>query len=560
MKKLIPLILYFLSIGFITAQQLTFQWVKGMGGASADIPRASAIDASGNVYTIGNYNGVCDFDPGAGTSNLAPIGSFDVFISKLDASGNFVWAKSIGNFSNDFGNAIFVDAAANVYVTGSFQGQVDFNPGVGIDALTAYGSDDIFVLKLDALGNFVWVKQLGGMASDNSWSVKVDASGNVYSAGSFQGSGDFDPGAGTTNLTSAGSDDVFVSKLDALGNFVWAKNMGGTAFDGSKSMVVDATGNVYTTGSFQSTSDFDPNAGTFNLTSLAAEDIFISKLDASGNFVWAKSLGGVSTDNGYGIVLDASGNVYATGSFQGTVDFDPSAGIVNVTTLGVYDAFVLKLNAAGDFAWVKNIGGGSASAYGFSITLDATNNIYFTGFFDFTVDFDPGVATVNLNCAGVKDGFISKLDTSGNFLWAINIGGIGDDAGRSISVDVSGNVYTSGFFQNTSDFYPSGGAPLTSAGGYDCYVHKMSQSGVGIAESNTLNVIRLYPNPSNGYFAIEFSTNAQVIISNTLGQVVLNENFDKILQYIDIQNNINGIYFVKVIIERKEKVVKLVKQ
>ncbi len=560
MKKLLQLILYFFSIGVITAQQLTFQWVKGMGGASADIARASAIDASGNVYTIGNYNGVCDFDPGAGTSNLTPIGSFDVFISKLDASGNFVWAKSVGNFSNDFGNAIFVDAAANIYVTGSFQGQVDFNPGVGIDALTAVGSDDIFVLKLDAAGNFLWVRQLGGASSDNGWSVKVDALGNVYTAGSFQGTADFDPGAGTTNLTSAGSDDVFVSKLDALGNFVWAKNMGGTAFDGSKSMVVDATGNVYTTGSFQSTSDFDPSAGTFNLTSVAAEDIFISKLDASGNFVWAKSLGGVSADNGYGMALDASGNVFVTGSFQGTVDFDPGASAVNVSSLGVYDAFVLKLDAAGNFAWVKNVGGGSASAYGFAITLDVANSIYFTGFYDYTVDFDPGAATVNLNCTGVKDGFITKLDASGNFAWAINWGGIGDDAARSISVDASGNVYTSGFFQNTSDFYPGGLAPLTSAGSYDCYVHKMSQLGVGIAEVNNQNTIRVYPNPSNGYFAIELGSNAQVIICNTLGEVILNEVFDNGVQYIDIRNNETGVYFVRVISDGTEMVAKFVKE
>src|SRR5262249_36288313 len=161
------------------------------------------------------------------------------------------------------------------------------------------------------------------------YSIAVDASGNVYTTGYFTGTADFDPDAGVFNLTAAGSFDIFVSKLSASGNFVWAKVMGGGSDDLGQSISVDASGNVCTTGYFTGTADFDPGAGVFNLTAAGYYDIFVSKLDASGNFAWAKAIGGTGGDEGYSIAIDSSGNVYTTGAFGGTVDFDPNAGVFN---------------------------------------------------------------------------------------------------------------------------------------------------------------------------------------------------------------------------------------
>src|SRR5674476_671097 len=131
---------------------------------------------------------------------------------------------------------------------------------------------------------------------------------------------------------------LFFSSLQAQNvSLVWAKNMGGASDDYVNSIAVDASGNVYTTGYFLGTVDFDPGAGTYNLTSAGGYDIFISKLDASGNFVWAKNMGGASDDRGTSIAVDASGNVYTTGSFRGTADFDPGAGTYNLTSAGSGD-------------------------------------------------------------------------------------------------------------------------------------------------------------------------------------------------------------------------------
>ena len=185
--------------------------------------------------------------------------------------------------------------------------------------------------------------------------VSVDSSGNVYSTGWFNGTADFDPGAGTFNLINSGQfgADIFISKLDSDGNFVWAKGMGGTTSDVGYGISIDASGNVYTTGSFGGTADFDPGAGTFNLTSSGGSDIFINKLNNNGDFVWAKAMGDASDDFGNAISVDSSGNIYTTGSFQGTVDFDPGdVGTSNLTSAGFEDIFISKLAGTDSFSWV----------------------------------------------------------------------------------------------------------------------------------------------------------------------------------------------------------------
>ena len=448
-------------------------WAKAMGGTASDYGYSIAVDGSGNVYTTGRFQGTVDFDPGAGTANLTAAGADDIFVSKLDASGDYVWARRMGGTSLDEGQAIAVDGSGNVYTTGRFQGTADFDPGVGTTNLTAAGADDIFVSKLDASGDYVWARRMGGTSLDEGQAIAVDGSGNVYTTGRFQGTVDFDPGVGTVNRTSAGSDDIFVSKLDASGNYAWAKAMGWTSQDEGRAIAVDGSGSVYTTGRFQGTADFDPGVGTANLTAAGGNDIFVSKLDASGDYVWAKAMGGVSADYGNSIAVDGSGSVYTTGRFQGTVDFDPGAATANLTAAGANDIFVSKLDASGDYVWARRMGG-TLLDEGQAIAVDGSGNVYTTGLFQGTVDFDPGAGTANRTSAGADDIFVSKLDASGNFVWAKAMGGTAGDYGYSIAVDGSGNVYTTGRFQDTVDFDPGvGTANLTAAGADDIFVSKL---------------------------------------------------------------------------------------
>jgi hypothetical protein len=478
MKKLV-LVFVILFSSNVMAQ--SYVWAKSMGGPDFDSGCAIAVDDSGNTYTTGSFQSTADFDPGIGISNLIAIGNDDIFISKLDASGNFMWAKSIGGSNDDHGISITTDASGNVYTTGFFSGTADFDPGIGISNLTVTGNYDIFISKLDANGNFVWAKKMGGTSQDIAYSINVDTSGNIYTTGAFSGIADFDPGSGVFNMTTNNSFDAFISKLDANGNFVWAKSMVGTQSVEGTSITTDATGNVYTTGFFRGIADFDPGIGINNLTSAAVSlDIYISKLDANGNFIWVKSLSGPNSGYVYSITTDTTGNVYTTGYFFGTFDFDPGVGISNHTATGGYDIFISKLDANGNFILAKIIGGIGTDT-GRSMDLDAFGNMYITGTFQGTVDFDSGVGVTNLTSVGSTDIFISKLDTNGNFMWGIRMGGIGQDIAYSIDVDTSGNVYTTGAFRNTADFNPGTGiSNNTTAGDFDVFASKL-----GLCQANS---------------------------------------------------------------------------
>jgi len=222
---------YFLAVATINAQN--FEWAIAFGGAGKDQVYAISIDASGNIYTTGYFKETVDFNPGAGTYNLTSAGQSDIFIQKLDAAGNFLWAKSFGGTSGDVAYSLSIDASGNVYTTGWFRGTVDFDPGAGTYFLTSEGFKDIFIQKLDAAGNFLWAKSFGGTSGDKAYSLSIDILGNVYTTGYFEGTVDFDPGAETYYLTSEGDADVFIQKLDAAGNFLWAKSFGGEYPDGA---------------------------------------------------------------------------------------------------------------------------------------------------------------------------------------------------------------------------------------------------------------------------------------------------------------------------------------
>ncbi|MBK8846295.1 MAG: T9SS type A sorting domain-containing protein [Bacteroidetes bacterium] len=227
-----------------------------------------------------------------------------------------------------------------------FYGTVDFDPNVGVFNLTAAYSYDCFILKIDSSGNLVWAKSIGRSPSPgNGIGIAVDKSGNVYSTGQFGGTFDFDPGTGVFHLTSKGSDDIYVLKLDALGNFVWAKSIGSSGQDIGLSIDVDSSGNAYTSGVFQGTADFDPGVGVFNLTVSSGYDIFVSKLNSSGNFVWAKSIkNGNSGPYGFygsGITVDDNKNAYLISPYSAaSITF----GATIITNKGPSDIFIAKLS------------------------------------------------------------------------------------------------------------------------------------------------------------------------------------------------------------------------
>lgn len=556
-----------LLVSSLIAQTPTLEWAKAMGGTDGDLGYSITTDANGNVYTTGFFEGTVDFNPGAGTTDLISAGGWDIFVLKLDVNGALVWARSMGGLSDDRGYSITIDAIGNIYTIGFFEDTVDFDPGVGSSNLSSAGNNDIFIQKLDANGDLLWAKRMGGPLYDFGRSISTDDNGNIFTTGSFYDTIDIDPGAGVTNLISNGSFDIFIQKLDANGDLIWAAQMGGSGGNRGLSITTDPIGNVYTTGTFWGTADFDPGAGIVELTSPGSWDIFIQKLDPNGNFIWVKQISAPWGNTGHSITTDNSGNVYTTGHFQDTVDFDPGVGVFELSVVYAYDIFIQKLDTDGNFLWARSMGGFGGDDEGRSITTDDNGNVYTTGCFQYTVDFDPGVGVHNLTAFGIGcDMFVQKLDPSGDLVWVGQMGGIGGSTvGRSITLDDLGNIHATGYFADTADFDPGiGVTDLVAVGSIDIFVLKLGMLSVGLLESSFSDQLVVHPNPTDGKVSVEFE-NIQIALSARLlsisGQVLeikSYQNANSIQLEIDQPQ---GIYILELLDEQENRaVLRIVKE
>ncbi len=359
MKTRITLLALLIS-SFMNAQSLA--WSKQIMLSAGNNVTGFHIttDPSGNAYTTGWFKGTIDFDPGSGVFNLSSTDP-SVFVSKLDANGNFLWAVSAiatGTFSNGSNglNDLETDANGNVYVAGVFFGTFDFDPGSGVSTLSSNSSNpspDSFIWKLDANGNFLWVKQIQENLSVRD--LTFDGTGNLLAVGSFTGSGDFNWGAGTSSLTSIGSVDSYLCRMDASGNFLDVKQIGGIgALCYFTSVSTDASSNSCIIGNFSGTIDADPGSGTQTLNAVNSQN-FSLKLNASGNFVSAYAIDAPTGQSHINTVAhDPSGNIYVVGQYTGTCDFDPSNATYTLQA-APSGVFVYKLNSSGTFLWAKGI-------------------------------------------------------------------------------------------------------------------------------------------------------------------------------------------------------------
>ncbi len=260
-------------------------WAAALGGkAGYNTPRIS-INKTGSLYVTGYFEDTCDFDPGPGQYNMIGTGILsDIFILKLTPNGQFIWAKKIGGAGSDTGGSLLFDDSSNIFLSGLYEESVDFDPGPNTYFLHTGLITSSFILKLDSSGNFKWIKDFKGSNEVNISGFEKDSLNNFYVGGYFKSTADFDPGPGISNLSSSGDFDIFTLKLNAMGNLIWARKVGGTGYDVGGSVQFDKNGNVYTTGRFTGTADFDPGPNVFNLTSNVPNyhDVFIVKFNSLG--------------------------------------------------------------------------------------------------------------------------------------------------------------------------------------------------------------------------------------------------------------------------------------
>jgi hypothetical protein len=396
----------------------SFGWAAGVGGDSGN---AVATDSAGNAYMTGTFTS--SFTPAGSSVTLNSACGSDIFVAKYSRSGAFQWAVSLGGTGNDSGNGIAVDGAGtNLFVVGQFNGayvaDLDGATGavrwarniagdaanvVAVDAsMNAYvvskrSSGGAYVTKLDSGGGQQWQDTITSTAPGpgaKEWTLAegVAASGsNVFVSGIFVPPANFAVGSQTYTVTSNGIAG-FVLKLSGGNTFGWAKTFnearGSAGWVFSNRIAADNSGNVYAYGQFEGKVDFTGagktntpwtlNGGTYASSNGPA---YVTKLNAAGQVIWAEQFATPSSNSAIGntatIAVDGAGAVYMTGSFSGTLSFNPAGG-ANLTSAGGNDIFVSKLDTNGAFQWAVSAGG-TGDVSGNGIAVDCFGDVYVTG-------------------------------------------------------------------------------------------------------------------------------------------------------------------------------------
>jgi len=320
-----------------------FVWAKSTNGGYSRA-FAISIDNDENVFATGPFEKTVDFDPGPSEAPLSANGAQDIFVLKLDRNGDFNWAKSVGGNSSDVGYSLTNDAAGNVYITGFYASNLDFDPGPGVFNVTVEGAGDIFIQKLDANGDFVWVRTVASVFNEGAYSIRIDHQDNLYITGHYLREVKLDLVSGVLSLKSEGGRDVLVLKMNTGGDFLWAKSFGGKLHDIGQFITTDVVGGIYVTGSYSGTVDFGTESTAKSISSAGGSDAYVVKLDSTGTVVWSKSMGGTDQDAGTSAVMDDKGNLYVTGTYGGTCNVDPGEEILELTSNGLADIFVQKFS------------------------------------------------------------------------------------------------------------------------------------------------------------------------------------------------------------------------
>ncbi|MEI8340801.1 MAG: SBBP repeat-containing protein [Verrucomicrobiota bacterium] len=451
-----------------------FSWAKSAGGSFNDKTYGLAVDGSGNVYAGGVFSSSGLY----GSTILSDPGKPDVFVTKQNSTGNFVWAQQITSAAIS-GPSIAVDGSGSVYVGGKFSSSGTFGTS-GTISLQSIGNNDGFIAKMNATsGAFLWARQLGASGqSDIVTGVCVDSSGNIYCTGNFAGSLPVTTTTGTTTLSFPGFKTAFVVKLDSNGNFIWAQQIGGDSNSYSYSTALCVTGtSVYVTGGFYGTVAFSKTSGTTTLVdpSLTNDSLFVAAIDSTtGNFKWAQSAGG--TDECYSYSVGVSGtNLYLAGNFWNSITF----GATTLSFPDGNDAFIAKLDSNGNFVLARQLGSSTAaSAQG--VVVDSSGNAYVAGYFAGSASVVTTSGSTVLSTNSNSDGFFLKMNNSGTFLWAQQTDSTDYTLPSVLALDGSSTVYAAGTFRAaTPDTALFGSTTLNSVNDFNDFITKFGASSGG---------------------------------------------------------------------------------
>lgn len=527
MKNLI--LILFVCLHAFAISQDNVSWCRAAG----DEGIINYVDAAGNNYFGGKFQGTEDFDPGSGIHNLTSNGLNDCFLVKLDNQGNFLWAISFGgsNYDNLYG--IKTDAAGNVFLTGAFQETVDFDSGAGIFNLVSVATSDIYVLKLNAAGDFLWAVQFGSSYYNVAFDMAAASDGGVVLTGHYYDTIDFDPGSGVHEESSVSSaSSAFLLKLDEDGDFVWVKTFSGIQAVQGYNVNVDVFGNVILSGNFLGTVDFDPGVGVYLLSS-SENIIFMLKLDANGDFLWANQLNTahIATPSLETIVAP-DGSVYLSGGYTDSIDLDPGPGTATFNSNGNRDVFVARYDPDGSLVWGGSFGGIDNDEVG-GIAMDASDELLLTGRLFSDVDFDIGSGTHIEPALGQGKMYLLSMTSAGDFNSVKIMSSTLSIEPRALFAVSADELYITGTFSGMADFDPGFDQYLLSpVDTYDAFQLKLGCTSAAVVVENgfelsaTANLVDYqWVDCSNAFATIAGETNQTFnAIENGEYAVIVSQN------------------------------------
>ena len=423
-------------------------WVTQLLGVGSS-GRGVTASSDGSVTIVGSFSG----QGRLGAIELAAAGQSDVFVAKLDADGQPVWAVSVGGTELDEGNAIASDGGGNSYIVGYCGGSASF----GTTTFTCRGIADAFVAKLDPAGSFVWATRVGSDAIEVAMSVAVVREA-VYVVGRFEGSAVF----GDTTLTSKGDIDAFIARVDpSSGSFVWARAIGGVGADAADVVVADDAG-MTITGMMQNTVTIDGRT----ITSAGQTDVFLARFTPDGQVTYLVRGGGAGSDYGTALTPNPAGGVYFAGGFQNAATF----GEFNLS--GQADEIVVaSIDDAGVFAWATATAGG-VRALATALATDHDGAALMVGAFNDETVF--GSQTVTSK--GSEDVFVTRISPEGQPSWTVTAGGASYDFAHGIAIGPGGAVSVIGTIGGDATFDET-----TLVGADDAFVWRMARPLIEVA-------------------------------------------------------------------------------
>ena len=574
-KTLLFLLLFYISNSF--AQSLSLDWFSRINSNYFIAGKSVAANNNGESYSTGVFVDTADFDPDPNNELLIhAVGHSSIFIQKLDNQGHLLWVKTLNNQNYPHSAALmaldiqvsYENGNEYIYILGDFVKTVDFDPGPGEFTLTAtthnYWIPDIFLLKLDSNGNFIWVKKFGagGNSVDVAYNFAFDSLGNILLTGFFNIPYNYYsliyeiPYQEITIWAT----DMRIIKLNPNGAILWDKVLTGNGYVGANGIAVDSQDNVLIAGNFAGTIDFDPSAGISELISQSEDDIFIEKLDTDGNFIWVKQLAGNISDGAIDILADNQDNIYTLGYYRQNIDFDPSSNqYIGQSTNNHKNAFVLKLDSSGNFQWVDQLYDKEAT----DIHLYNDKLLICFNISPYTHDYN--VDTMNdlvqlqhgVNNADTDMLILQLNPDDGSILNQTNISGYNGGIAKPYKMSSYDNhVLLIGHFNGDVDFDPSPNgtfmqtAPIPQYiinGMYDNFTLNLTTGNAGNINESSLKNIALYPNPTtDAVFHIKGITGKyDISITDVTGKIIKEQ------KHITNQTPINipgakGVYFVRI--------------